>query len=386
MTFIFYAGIVAKVFPAKKSPRYEKLCKIVLSEDLEDAAASAQSAAVINVFLLGELADEGSEICEGDRVVLSQVVSECSPTEGHSFQLIAWREKSPVSLWVISKNGKVRANTVGGVSSSSLCLSTVEKLKVSDMDLDKNGEEKSDSDFSEQTGDETHKQKGRGKKRRKFLHGSKGVTPSHAGRRVNNLVLLKECHKSKNNNPSTEEVGESVNSEGTVVNGLESIAVETSTQEMKVTKTPTRDGKGQSLRLSIKSASPTPEQPSNVQCAHIELSPSGFSTRVWNDQSTLFSGQRTDSGQFVSVDNDLPTSPASANLVPSQSTVISKQAGDNIQYMQGKMTGIMNCEKCKVATKCLDDKAVKSCQHFLRYPFFFFFSAVLPCVTLELSL
>ena len=367
MAFIFYTGIVAKVFPAKESPRYEKLCKIVLSDDLEDAATSTQSAAVINVFLLGELADEGSEICEGDRVVLSQAVAEFSPTEGHTFQLIAWREKSPVSLWIISKNGMIRANTVGGISSSSLRLNTGEKLKVSDMDPDKDVEEKSDSDFSEQTGDETHKQKGRGKKRRQFLRGSKGVTPSHAGRRVNNLVLLKECHKSKNSHPSTEEVGEE-----TVVNGIGSIAVETSTQAMKVTKTPTYDGKGQSLSLSIKSASPTPEQPSNVQCAHIELSSSGFSTRVWSDQSTLFSGQRKDSAQFVSVDNDFPTSPTSANRVSSQSTVKSKQEGDNIRYMQGKVTGIMNCKKCKVTAKCLDAKAAKSCKCFVRYCFCFF--------------
>ena len=369
MTFIFYAGIVAKVFPAKESPRYEKLCKVVLSDDLEDAATSTQSAAVINVFLLGELADEGSEICEGDRVVLSQAVAECSPTEGHTFQLIAWREKSPVSLWIIGKNGMIRANTVGGVSSSSLRLNTGEKLKVSDMDPDKNVEEKSDSDFSEQTGDETHKQKSRGKKGKKFLRGSKGVTPSHVGRRVNNLVLLKEFHQSKNSNPSTEEVGERVNSEGTIVNGIGSIAVETSRQAMKVTKTPTHDGKGQSLSLSIRNASPTPEQPSNVQCAHIELSPSGFSTRVWSDQSTLFSGQRKDSAQFISVDNDFPTSPASANPVSSQSTVESKQAGDNTRYMQGKMTGIVNCEKCKVTTKCLDAKAVKNCKRFVRYCF-----------------
>ncbi|XP_067033777.1 uncharacterized protein [Acropora muricata] len=214
----YIQGIVAKVFPAKESPRYEKLCKIVLSDDLEDAATSTQSAAVINVFLLGELADEGSEICEGDRVVLSQAVAECSPTEGHTFQLIAWREKSPVSLWIIGKNGMIRANTVGAVSSSSLRLNTGEKLKVSDMDPDKNVEEKSDSDFSEQTGDETHKQKSRGKKGKKFLRGSKGVTPSHVGRRVNNLVLLREFHHSKNSNPSTEEVASAnpVSSQSTV--------------------------------------------------------------------------------------------------------------------------------------------------------------------------
>ncbi|XP_015768430.1 PREDICTED: uncharacterized protein LOC107346978 isoform X2 [Acropora digitifera] len=214
----YIQGIVAKVFPAKESPRYEKLCKIVLSDDLEDAATSTQSAAVINVFLLGELADEGSEICEGDRVVLSQAVAECSPTEGHTFQLIAWREKSPVSLWIIGKNGMIRANTVGAVSSSSLRLNTGEKLKVSDMDPDKNVEEKSDSDFSEQTGDVTHKQKSRGKKGKKFLRGSKGVTPSHVGRRVNNLVLLKEFHQSKNSNPSTEEVASAnpVSSQSTV--------------------------------------------------------------------------------------------------------------------------------------------------------------------------
>ncbi|KAJ7333685.1 hypothetical protein OS493_015767 [Desmophyllum pertusum] len=104
----FVQGIVVKVCPIKCSERYGKLCKILLKEDVEKPTRNSPCAR-IHVFLLGDLADEGSRISEGNRVVLSEVVVECSPGDENQFQLIAWREKSQASIWVISNTGNVRA-------------------------------------------------------------------------------------------------------------------------------------------------------------------------------------------------------------------------------------------------------------------------------------
>ena len=112
-SFLFLAGIVGQVFPIKNSERYGKLCKIVLREDLEKRTLRS-TCATINAFLLGDLADEGDRIKEGDRVVLSEVVVECSPTDEHLYQLIAWREKSQASIWVINNKGNVRVNNASG--------------------------------------------------------------------------------------------------------------------------------------------------------------------------------------------------------------------------------------------------------------------------------
>lgn len=52
------------------------MCKIVLREDLEKRILRL-ICVIINVFLLGDLVDEGDRIKEGDRVVLLEVVVEC---------------------------------------------------------------------------------------------------------------------------------------------------------------------------------------------------------------------------------------------------------------------------------------------------------------------
>lgn len=365
LTEEYIQGIVARVFPIKESPRYGKLCKVVLSEDLEDAPMSKQLAAVINVFLLGELANEGSKICQGDRVVLLHVIAECSPTDEHHFQLLAWREKSPVSIWVISKNGKVIANKVDSITMLPVSLDSEENLKACDTCLDNNAEEENDIFESHDNNDFyehivcTRKLKGGGKQRGKFQLGPRGVTPSHADRTVNNLVLLNETDTDKIKNGSNAPAAEtdvervSVTSERPVTNGIGSIEVETNTQAMSVLRTPTHGGKGQSLSLRIQNASPTPEHPSNVQCAHIELTPSGVTTRVWNHQSSFHPRQETDSCQVSAVERDSPHVLSPARQGPSHSPVVERQVGENNEQTPG---GNLHRQLSEDSTLPIDDQ------------------------------
>ena len=207
----------------KCSERFGKLCKILLKEDVGKSTGNSQLA-VISTFLLGDLADEGSRICEGDRVVLAEVIVECSPTGEHQFQLIVWREKSQASIWVINNKGKVRANTMGRMAITS--IDEVEEAEIttnnnqtadnydhsvdSDEDLFKSCENyvskstsKDGKEISEQT-----KQKVFQKRKGKFHLGPNGVTPSTSHvKRVSNLAVvldkgevkmaMKTCHEDK---------------------------------------------------------------------------------------------------------------------------------------------------------------------------------------------
>lgn len=164
--------------------------------------------AVINTFLLEDLADEGSRISEGDCVVLAEVIVECSPTGEHQFQLIAWREKSQASIWVINNKGKVRSNTPEGMATTS--IDEVEEAEITtnnkptadnyddSADSDEDLFESCESDFSKPTSNdgkeisEQTKQEVFEKRKGKFHLGPKGVTPStsHVKRRYGNLAVI----------------------------------------------------------------------------------------------------------------------------------------------------------------------------------------------------
>ena len=169
---------------------------------------------MISAFLLGDLADEGSRICEGDRVVLAEVIVECSPTGEHQFQLIAWREKSQVSIWVINNKGKVRANTTGGITATS--SDEVEEPEITkpadNYDFSANSVkdlnvlfESCEHDFSKSTSkdgkdiSEQTKQKVFEKRKGKFHLGPKGVTPStsHVKTSFTNLTVLLDKGEAK---------------------------------------------------------------------------------------------------------------------------------------------------------------------------------------------
>ena len=189
-TSFLVLGTVVKVYPIKCSERFGKLCKILLKEDVEKSTRKSQLA-VISTFLLGDLADEGSRICEGDCVVLAEVIVECSPTGEHQFQLIVWREKSQASIWVIDDRGKVRENTMAATS-----VDEVEKGEITTnnkqtaynydygADSDEDLFESCEKDFSKSTSkdgkeiSEQTKRKVFEKRKGKFYLGPKGVTPS----------------------------------------------------------------------------------------------------------------------------------------------------------------------------------------------------------------
>ena len=181
-----------------------------------EKSVSNSQLAVISAFLLGDLADEGSRICEGDCVVLAEVIVECSPTFEHPFQLIVWREKSQASIWVINNKGTVRANTAGGIATTSPDEAAIEEPVVtktavnndvsgkSDEDLDMLFES-CENDFSKSTskdgGDirKQTRQKLFGERKGKFHLGPKGVTPStsHVKRSLRNMTVLLDKEEAK---------------------------------------------------------------------------------------------------------------------------------------------------------------------------------------------
>lgn len=276
---LFLAGIVGQVFPIKNSERYGKLCKIVLREDLEKRTLRS-TCATINAFLLGDLADEGDRIKEGDRVVLSEVVVECSPTDEHLYQLIAWREKSQASIWVINNKGNVRVNNASGN----------EKTQVNNAEDGKNLTCCADTDEEETVVQETSEpgfyivkktstgEEGRRRRRSKpkifekrkgkFHLGPKGVTPSksHVMRKVSDAVVVIDKSEVTKRLSWKDEM-----------RGVEH------------------------LSLSVQNGSPN--QPSNVQCTHTELSPAGVSTRIC--EGDMKAGQMRDQSQTSTVPSDL---------------------------------------------------------------------------------
>ena len=207
MHLFYVLGTAVKVYPIKSSERFGKLCKLLLKEDVEKSTRNSQLA-VISTFLLGDLANEGSRICEGDHVVLAEVIVECSPTGEHQFQLIVWREKSQASIWVINNKGKVRANTTGGMATTSSDGVEAEKIATNNKQTADNYDFSSDSDedlfalcesdFSKSTskdGKETSeqtRQKVFEKRKGKVYLRPKGVTPStsHVQRSSSNLAVL----------------------------------------------------------------------------------------------------------------------------------------------------------------------------------------------------
>ena len=276
---LFLAGIVGQVFPIKSSERYGKLCKIVLREDLEKRTLRS-TCATINAFLLGDLADEGDRIKEGDRVVLSEVVVECSPTDEHLYQLIAWREKSQASIWVINNKGNVRVNNASGN----------EKTQVNNAEDGKNLTCSADTDDEETAVQETSEpgfyivkktstgEEGRRRRRSKpkifekrtgkFHLGPKGVTPSksHVMGKVSDVVVVIDKSEVTKRLSQKDEMG-----------GVEH------------------------LSLSIQNGSPN--QPSDVQCTQTELSPAGVSTRIC--EGSMKAGQMRDQSQTSTVPSDL---------------------------------------------------------------------------------
>lgn len=340
---------------------------------MEKPTRNSPCTAIINTFLLGDLADEGSRICEGDRVVFSEVIVECSPSGEHQFQLVAWREKSEASVWVINSKGKVRANIRTKTATTS-------SDEVEEPDLTKttgNFDQSADSgeegnvlyesceyDFSKSTSADGQdvkqtKRKVFEKRKGKFHLGPKGVTPStsHVKRSVSDVVVLldkgeaktvmktfeedeyysksrstnahskaqprKRSHDSDKNVGTNKKPANTANAsapnacapKASAPNASESnagvgsvnanhappgsqmpsIAVESGGQTMIMSQKTGPGGAG-SLSLSIKSA--CPDQPSNIQCTHIEMSPSGVSTRIWN-------GAREQS-QMSAAPSDLP--------------------------------------------------------------------------------
>lgn len=274
---LFLAGIVGQVFPIKSSERYGKLCKIVLREDLEKRTLRS-TCATINAFLLGDLADEGDRIKEGDRVVLSEVVVECSPTDEHLYQLIAWREKSQASIWVINNKGNVRVNNASGNEKTQ--VNNAEDGKNLTCSADTDEEETAVQETSEpgfyivkktSTGEEGRaksKPKIFEKRKGKFHLGPKGVTPSksHVMRKVSDAVVVIDKSEVTKRLSQKDEMG-----------GVEH------------------------LSLSIQNGSPN--KPSNGQCAHTELSPAGVSTRIC--EGSMKAGQMRDQSQTSAVPSDL---------------------------------------------------------------------------------
>lgn len=341
-----------KVCPIKCSERYGKLCKILLKEDVEKPTRNSPCAR-IHVFLLGDLADEGSRISEGNRVVLSEVVVECSPGDENQFQLIAWREKSQASIWVISNTGNVRANTMKDTAKSSDGCEEAPKTAENHDCSDDPGEEgdvlyeSCEYDFSKATS--TNRQGTKHnvfeKRKGKFQLGPRGVTPStsHVKRSVSDVVVrldkgeaktvLKTLHQDEyySKTPSTKKDNSkaqsrqhshdscknsanttpaSVPNAGVVnvkpscpqaVSHMPNIAVETAGQSMIMSQKTGPGGTG-TLSLSIQSANP--DHPSNIQCTHIELTPSGLSTRIWKGDPQA--GNARDQLQMSTVPSDLP--------------------------------------------------------------------------------
>lgn len=315
-----------------------------------EKAARHAPCATINVFLLGDVADEGESVCEGDRMVLTEAIAECSPTNEHHFQLIVWREKSDVSVWVISKRGKVKANTVNGVDllhRSTENGGEFEKGAATENGNDSEEEEhviyqSCEYDFKEQNVDDEQPERVGEKRKGKFQLGPRGVTPSRVKRSFNNVVVLRDRVNDKHiaktlqheesytkststcTNASAELNTANVNARGNTANiALPNTAVEAGRQSMLMSQKAAPRGNGQSVSLCLQSANGTPEQLHNVQCTRIELTPSGASTRIWNSPGTCFRpGQVKDPCQFGAMPlRDLPQLMAIDSEGQSRSTV-----------------------------------------------------------------
>ena len=275
-----------------------------------EKAARHEPCATINVFLLGDVANEGESIREGDRMVLTEAIAECSPTNEHHFQLIVWREKSEVSVWVISKRGKVRANTAKGVD-------IVHRSSENGGEFEKGNDSEEEEhviyrsceyDFTQQSVDDEQSEKVGEKRKGKFRLGPRGVTPS-LKRSLSNVVVLHDKVNDEHVAKTLQHEESYSDSASTCTNAsadlntaniaLPSIAVEAGGQSMVMSQKAVPGGNGQSVSLCLQSTNGTPEQPLNVQCTRIELTPSGVSTRIWNSPGTCFqSGQIKDPFQF----------------------------------------------------------------------------------------
>ena len=250
-----------------------------------EKAARHAACATINVFLLGDVANEGESVCEGDRMVLTEAFVECSPTNEHLFQLIVWREKSDVSVWVISKRGKVKANTVNGgdiLHRSTENGGEFEKGAATENGNDSEEEEhviyqSCEYDFKEQSVDEKQPERVGEKRKGKFQLGPRGVAPSHVKRSLSNVVVLhdkvNDAHMAKTlqheesytkststcTNASAELNISNVNASGnTANNALPSIAVEAGRQSMVMSQKAAPGGNGQFASLCLQSANGTP--------------------------------------------------------------------------------------------------------------------------------
>ena len=359
-TFLYFLGIVIKVCPVKRSPKYGKLCKLALKEDVEKATRHSQCA-IINVFLLGDMADEGSSICEDDRVVLAKVVAECSPTDEHHFQLVVCKEKSQASMRIINNKGKMRAITANGVAMLPVSSESEEKLRTAEDHNNDSDEEdnviyesreydvlQQTTDCPPETADNAQEavdnmqqtahntqqtvykvQHKVGEKRKgKFQLGPRGVTPSQAKRNIGNMVVLldkdepkkvlKTLQREESSKFSTSMCTNASAAGANTGNANVSAGLETAGQSMVMSQKPAPVGNGQSLSLSIQSANPTPEQPGNVQCTRMELTRDRVSTAICNGQS----GQGRDLAHFGEIVNDLPQLAALGSQGHSQSTVV----------------------------------------------------------------
>lgn len=250
-----------------------------------EKAARYAPCATINVFLLGDVANEGESVCEGDRMVLTEAFVECSPTKEHLFQLIVWREKSDVSVWVISKRGKVKANTVNGVD--ILPRSSENRREFEKGAATENGNDSEEAenviyqsceyDFTQRSVDDEQSETVGEKRKGKFRLGPRSVTPSHVKRSLSNVVVLRDKEnnarvaktlqreesytksKSTCTNASAELNTANVNARGNTANiALPSTAVETGRQSMLMSQKAAPGGNGQSASLCLQSADSAP--------------------------------------------------------------------------------------------------------------------------------
>ncbi|CAH3194863.1 unnamed protein product [Porites evermanni] len=331
----YVQGIVIKVFPVKNSERFGKLCKLVLKEDVEKAARHAPCA-TINVFLLGDVAKEGESVCEGDRMVLTEAFVECSPTNEHLFQLIVWREKSDVSVWVISKRGKVKANTVNGgdiLHRSTENGGEFEKGAATENGNDSEEEEHAiyqscEYDFTQQSVDDEQPERVGEKRKGKFQLGPRAVTPSHVKRSLSNVVVLRDKSTSTCTNASAELKISNVNASGnTANNALPSIAVEAGRQSMVMSQKAAPGGNGQSASLCLQSANGTPLSLSNVMVLHDKVNDAHVAKTLQHEESyTKSTSTCTNASAELNISNVNASGNTANNALPSIAVEAGRQA------------------------------------------------------------
>ena len=211
--------------------------------------------------------------------MLTEAFVECSPTKEHLFQLIVWREKSDVSVWVISKRGKVKANTVNGVD--ILPRSSENRREFEKGAATENGNDSEEAenviyqsceyDFTQRSVDDEQSETVGEKRKGKFRLGPRGVTPSHVKRSLSNVVVMRDkennAHVAKTlqreesytKSKSTCTNTSNVNARGNTANiALPSTAVETGRQSMLMSQKAAPGGNGQSASLCLQSADSTP--------------------------------------------------------------------------------------------------------------------------------